>query len=118
VIALLRLFQPEFPSADLDANAIAAQAQKLKRLIPTGMLNELRPFALAVDAPRFRHEDLARDLRIAALRAGLVASGSLVAGLRILAAQNHADIVSYLADPAAQGLVAFALGEDHAVVAR
>jgi hypothetical protein len=118
VIALLRLFQPEFPAENLDESAIASQAQKLKRLIPTGMLNELRPYALAIDGPRFRHEDLARDLRIAGLRAGLVASGSLVAGLRILAAQHHADIVGHLADPVAQGLVGFALSEDHAAVAR
>jgi len=116
VIALLRLFQPDLPSEGLDTAAVAAQAQKLKRLIPTGMFNELRPFALAVDGSRFRHEDLARDLRIAGLRAGLVASGSLVAGMRILAAGGN--VLETLEHPLARGLVAFALSEDHAVVAR
>ncbi|MGN6110239.1 MAG: hypothetical protein ACTHU0_34365, partial [Kofleriaceae bacterium] len=118
VIALMRLFQPEFPMLAIDAEAVAANLQKLKRLIPTSLLNELRPFALAVDPQRFSHRDLARDLKIAGLRAGLVASGSLLAGLRILASQAGGELPAFVADPVAQGLVSFALGEDHAAVAR
>ncbi|HEX3473572.1 MAG TPA: hypothetical protein VHT91_00950 [Kofleriaceae bacterium] len=118
VVGLLRLFQPDFPIEDIDGDAVAAQAQKLRRLIPTGVLNELRPYALAIDPQRFRHTDLARDLKIAGLRAGLIASGSLLAGLRILSSQTGGELPAFLADPLAQGLVAFALGEDHAVVAR
>ena len=117
-ISLLRLFQPEFPSLAVDTDAVAAQVQKLKRLIPSSLMNELKPFALAVDAQRFGHRELARDLKIAGLRAGLVASGSLVAGLRILSGANETELPSFLADPVAQGLVSFALGEDHAAVAR
>ena len=118
VVALLRLFQADFPIEDIDADAVAAQTQKLRRLIPTVKMNELKPFALAIDPQRFRHTDLARDLKIAGLRAGLVASGSLLAGLRILSSQVGGELPAFLADPVAQGLVAFALGEDHAVVAR
>ncbi|HEX8108445.1 MAG TPA: hypothetical protein VF516_11995, partial [Kofleriaceae bacterium] len=118
VVALLRLFQADFPIEDIDADAVAAQTQKLRRLIPTGLMNELKPFALAIDPQRFRHTDLARDLKITGLRAGLVASGSLLAGLRILSAQLGGELPAFLADPVAQGLVAFALGEDHATVAR
>ena len=119
VVGLLRLFQPEFPAPiALDADAIASQTQKLKRLIPTGLLNELKPFAQAVDAQRFDHRQLARDLKVAGLRAGLVASGSILAGLRVLAAQAEGELPGFLADPVAQGLISFALGEDHAVVAR
>src|SRR5262249_39710950 len=102
----------------LDGDAIASQTQKLKRLIPTGVVNELRPFALAIDPQRFDHRALARDLKIAGLRAGLVASGSILSGLRVLAAQAEGELPSFLADPVAQGLISFALGEDHAVVAR
>ena len=116
VVALLRLFQPEFPQEGLDEAAIAQQSQKLRRLIPTGLMNELKPFALAVDAPHFRHEWLARDLRVAGLRAGLVASGSLLAGVQILA--QGGDVTAALADPLAQGLIAFALGEDFASLSR
>lgn len=119
VVGLLRLFQPEFPApVALDAEAIASQSQKLKRLIPTGLLNELKPFALAVDSQHFDHRQLARDLKVAGLRAGLVASGSILAGLRVLAAQAEGELPGFLADPVAQGLISFALGEDHAVVAR
>ena len=118
VVALLRQFQTDFPQEGLEEAAIASQMQKLRRLIPTGLMNELRPHALALDAPHFKHEQLARDLRVAGLRAGLVASGSLVAGLGILAASAGTDIPSFLADPVAQGLVTFALSEDHAALTR
>ncbi len=118
VVALLRLFQTEFPSHGLDEAALATQMQKLKRLIPTGLATELRPFAYAVDSNAFSHAALARDLRVAGLRAGLIASGSLMAGLTILAAQAQTDVPSFLADPVAQGLVSFALSEDHAAVSR
>jgi hypothetical protein len=118
VVALLRLFQAEFPARGLDEALIAAQAQKLKRLLPSGLVNELKPFSLAIDANTFDHRELARDLRIAGLRAGLVAGGSLIAGLAILSAQADTDVPSFLADPVAQGLVTFALAEDHASLAR
>jgi len=118
VVALFRLFQPEFPLKAVKADAVATQLQKLKRLIPTNLVNELRPFVMAIDAQHFDHRLLARDLKIAALRAGLVSSGSLLAGIRILAAQASGELPGFLADPVAQGLVAFALGEDHAAVAR
>nr|MBA3819289.1 hypothetical protein [Deltaproteobacteria bacterium] len=125
VVSLLRLFQPEFPALALDPDAVAAQVQKLRRLIPTGLMNELRPFALAIDPQRFSHRELARDLKIAGLRAGMVASGSVLAGLRILGSQaspsgeaSQGELLGFLADPVAQGLISFALGEDHAAVAR
>jgi hypothetical protein len=81
-------------------------------------MTELRPFALAVDRQHFGHVELARDIKVAGLRAGLVASGSILAGLSILAAQAGVDVATFLADPVALGLVSFALGEDHATVAR
>ncbi len=117
-VALLRLFQPDFPINGLDQDAVNGQFQKLRRLIPTNLMNELRPFALAIDPIAFRHTDLARDLKIAQLRAGLVASGSLLAGLQVLATSSGAELPGFLADPVAQGLVSFALSEDHAAVAR
>lgn len=118
VVALLRLFQTDFPNGGLEESAIAAQMQKLKRLIPTGLATELRPFAFAVDAYAFSYPAVARDLRVAGMRAGLIASGSLLAGLHILAAQAGMDVPSFLSDPLAQGLVSFALSEDHATLAR
>jgi tetratricopeptide (TPR) repeat protein len=117
-VGLLRMFVADFPTGGLDEAAIAAQSQKLKRLIPTGLASELRPFAYAIDPLAFSYSDLARDLRVAGMRAGLIASGSLLAGLNILAAQAQTDVPSFLADPVAQGLISFALSEDHATIAR
>ncbi|HSK04893.1 MAG TPA: hypothetical protein VK932_26770, partial [Kofleriaceae bacterium] len=118
VVALMRLFQPEFPMLAVDPDGAAGQLQKLRRLIPTSLLNELRPYALAIDGSRFDHRELARDLKVTGLRAGLVASGSLLVGLKILAGQAQAELPEFLTDPVAQGLVTFALSEDHAAVAR
>jgi len=118
VVALMRLFQPEFPAQGLDEAAIATQMQKLKRLIPTGLSNELKPFAYTIDGSAFSHEQLSRDLRIAGLRAGLIAGGSLVAGLGVLAAQAGVEVPAFLGDALAQGLITFAVGEDHATLSR
>jgi hypothetical protein len=118
VVALMRLFQPEFPMLAVDGDAVAVQLQKLRRLIPTSLMNELRPFALAVDPQSLGHREIARDIKVAGLRAGLVASGSLLVGLRILAGQAQGELPGFLADPVAQGLISFALSEDHAAIAR
>ncbi len=118
VVALLRQFQEKFPNYGLDEAQIATQLQKLKRLIPTGLANELKPFALAIDANGFSPAGLSRSLRVAGLRAGLIASNSVVSGLGILAAHLGVDVPSFLADPVAQGLITFAVGEDHATLAR
>jgi hypothetical protein len=118
VVALMRLFQPEFPMLSVDPDGVATQLQKLKRLIPTSLVNEMRPYALAIDGGQFNHRELARDLKVTGLRAGLVASGSLLVGLKILAGQVQAELPAFLADPVAQGLISFALSEDHAAVAR
>jgi hypothetical protein len=114
------LFQPDFPMLSVDGDAVTAQMQKLRRLIPTNLFNELRPFALAVDAQHFSHHTLARDLRVASLRAGVVTSGSLLSALGLLAAQAQVDVPTLLAsgDPVATNLIAFALSEDHAAIAR
>jgi hypothetical protein len=118
VTALMRLFQPEFPVIAVDPDSVAAQLQKLRRLIPTSLLNELRPYALAIDGERFNHRDLARDLKVTGLRAGLIASGSVLVGLRILAGQAEGELPGFLEDPTAHGLISFALGEEHAQIAR
>ncbi|MGE3457578.1 MAG: hypothetical protein AB7O24_20860, partial [Kofleriaceae bacterium] len=118
VVSLIRLFQPDFPIVKLDADAIAGHTQKLRRLIPTGLVNELKPFGLAIDGQRFDHYALARDLKVAGLRAGLVASGSLIAGLRIAAAQLDKTLPGFLSDPIAQGLISFALSDDYSAISR
>lgn len=118
MVALLRQFQDKFPAHGLDEAAIATQLQKLKRLIPTGLANELRPFAFAIDGQGFSCTQLSRDLRVGGHRAGVIAGGSVVAALAVLAAQAGTDASSFLADPVALGVVTFAVGEDHATLSR
>jgi len=115
-LALLRLFQPELAAPGVDLDEVNAQVPKLRRLVPPALFDEVKPLALAVK--QFDPEALVRDLKIAGLRAGLIASGSLLPGLAILTATEGADPAGTLADPIAQELISFALSEDRVAAAR
>jgi hypothetical protein len=106
--ALLRMFQPDIACPGVRIDEVNAALPKLRRLIPAHLGEELRPIARTVAS--FSPRDLARDLKIAGLRAGLVASGSVVPGLWIIASAGG-DSAGVLFDPLAQGLIAFALSE-------
>lgn len=116
VVALLRLFHPEFAGGSVDQAQVAAQVQKLKRLIPTSLVNELRPYALALDGSRLDPVALSTDLRAAGLRAGVVATQSVVPALELIAAGG--DAASALDHPMAADLLKFALGEDLVALSR
>jgi len=108
-LALLRLFHPELTSSGVNLDSVKAQLAKLRRLVPASVLEEVRPHVAAVDS--FHHQAFARDLKIAGLRAGFAASGSLLPGLSILAASLGTDLSNVVADPIVQKLIFFALGE-------
>lgn len=116
VVALLRLFTPELPASNVDQAAVAAQVQKLKRLIPTNLINELRPYALSLDASRLDPVALSTDLRAAGLRAGVVATQSILPALEIIAGGE--DPAAALTNPMAADLLKFALGEDLVALSR
>ena len=80
------------------------------------VLDEVRTHALAVES--FSPLALARALKIAGLRAGLAASGTLLPGLAIVASSVGADLPSVLGDPVAQGLIAFAVGDHRTTTSR
>jgi hypothetical protein len=114
-VALLRLFVPDFHYLRVDEEQANVQLGKLRRLIPTGLLTELRPYALALDLGHFDHEAFQRAVVAAGLRAGVRASGSLGVGLQLLAMQRGLGNPEQLArDPLARDLIGFAIGEDHA----
>jgi hypothetical protein len=103
------------PYLRVDQDAIATQMAKLRRLIPSSLLTELRPYAFALDLGAFDHDAFQRGVIAGGLRAGIHTSGSLSLALQVLAAQRGApDVHTILRDPLARDLVAFALGEDHA----
>ena len=114
VIALLRLFVPDMPYLRVDQDQVATQLARLRRLIPSNLMTELRPYALAIDLGAFDHEAFQRAVVVGGLRAGVRASGSLGIALQVLAAQRGVDLAALLADPVARELVQFAVGEDHA----
>jgi hypothetical protein len=117
VIALLRQFV-DVTYLAVDNDAVAAQAQKLKRLLPTNLTNELRPLAQSIDMAGFDHRTLARGIAGAGWRAGVLVAGGIAAPLRVLAARlGVPDVMSALADPAVRELVQFAIGEDYATLA-
>jgi hypothetical protein len=115
VVALLRLFTPDFPYLAVDGDAIVTQNQKLRRLIPTSLMNELRPFALAIDPSTFDHRALARGIAAGGFRAGILAVGAITAPLRVLMARGQVpDVAAAMNDPFLRELVLFAIGDEHA----
>jgi hypothetical protein len=81
-------------------------------------MNDLKPFALALDMAGFDHRALARGIATAGWRAGVVTAGGIAAPLRVLATRMQLpDVPSALSDPAVRDLVQFAIGEDYAALA-
>jgi tetratricopeptide (TPR) repeat protein len=113
LVALLRLFQADFAAFDVNAEAVLSQQQRLRRLIPTNLLTELRPFGLAIDAAHFDRREFAQGVLATAHRAGLVAGQSLASGLRVIAGRQGISAMDCLATPEGRALVAFAFSEDH-----
>jgi tetratricopeptide (TPR) repeat protein len=118
VVALIRLFQPDFPASQVDLDAVANQMQKLRRLIPSGQLNELRPFAVALDASRYSAIGFSQGLALASYRAGIASAGSLRAALSLLANRAGVPLTDFLADPIARELIRWSLSEDVTIAVR
>ncbi len=108
--ALVRLVRPELEAPGIDLEAVDDQVVRLRRLVPSGLLDQARPHVLAMTG--LSAPELALDIKVAGLRAGLLASGSILPGIAVLAASLGTDLPRAVADPAAQRLIAFALSDD------
>lgn len=118
VVALLRLFQPDLPYLAVDNDQVGLQIQRLRRLIPSSLMSELRPHALEIHGASFDHRALHRALETAAHRAGLVAAGGAAAPISLLLARVGApDLATGQRDPAVAALAQFAVSEDFAALA-
>ncbi|HWM88312.1 MAG TPA: hypothetical protein VNO33_20800, partial [Kofleriaceae bacterium] len=115
---MLRQFSPEFTPAGLDPAQIAAEQQKLRRLIPSHMVQELAPFGLDVAASAdFDHAAVWAGIIEGGNRAGLLAAGSAGAALdAVLRLGGYRDIHQGVRDPFVAGLLRFAVSEDHAAL--
>ena len=101
--------------AGLDVGASLTEVEALEARLRRALgahAGDIQVVAKQLRATRFPR--LARDLKVIALRAGFVASGSLAPGLRMLAGGARSDLRAVLTDPVARELVDFALAEDAA----
>ena len=114
---LLRQFSPEFAPPGLDPDQVAAEQQKLRRLIPSGMLQELGPFALGIAGQTFDYRAIWTGVIEGGNRAGLLAAGSPAPALAsVLRLGGYRDIHQGIHDPLVTGLLRFAVSEDHAAL--
>ena len=115
LMALLRQFDPEYAVAGVDAAAVASQQQRLKRLIPSGMVQELKLLAFDMAGTRLDYQGLQAGIQAAGDRAGLLACGSMRAALSVLCGmRGHSDLARAAAeDERIADLIKFAIGEDH-----
>jgi hypothetical protein len=117
MVALLRQFEPAFEASGVEADKVAQEQQRLRRLIPSGMLQELRPFALGVAGAGFNHKHIWAGILHAGNRAGLLAAGSAAAAIEVLCkVYGHADLTAAIKNPALVELIQFAVSEDHATL--
>ena len=111
---LLRQFAPEFAPPALDPAAVAAEQQKLRRLIPNQLVQELAPYALGIAGAEFDHRAIWAAILEGGNRAGLLAAGSVAAALgALLRLGGYRDIHQGISDPFVANLLRFAVSEDH-----
>jgi tetratricopeptide (TPR) repeat protein len=106
--AAWRVATPEI-TGGVDPEIVQGHLQKLRKLVGGNLLADARPLASSISG--INAPALARDLKIAGLRAGLAASGSVVAALSVVAGAVGGSLQSVLSDPIGRGLVSFCLGE-------
>ena len=112
---LLRQFSPEFAPASIDPALVGAEQQKLRRLIPNQLLQELGPFALGIAGGEFDHRAIWASIIEGGNRAGLLAAGTVAGALgALLRLGGYRDIHQGASDLFVAGLLRFAVGEDHA----
>jgi hypothetical protein len=115
LVGVLRQFQPEFAPSSMDEESIAAEQQRLRRLIPSGLLQELGPFAMGLATRDFDHKAIWQGLIDAGNRAGLLCAGDAQAAVRgLMRYKGLNSIGEALQDCEIANLVRFACSEDHA----
>jgi hypothetical protein len=113
--AVIRQYDPSFAPAGLAMNAVVEDAQRLGRLIPKRLRDELVPYASEISgAFSFDHQALWLGVQHTGNRAGLLAAGSAVASLGVmLRAANHPDLLSARGDPLIEEMLRFVVSNEH-----
>ncbi len=114
---ILRQFAPDFTPAGLDPAQVSSEQQKLRRLIPHHMVQELAPFGIEIAGGDFDHRAVWAGIVDGGNRAGLLAAGSAAAAIdSLLRLGGHRDIQQASRDAFVSGLLRFAVSEDHAAL--
>jgi tetratricopeptide (TPR) repeat protein len=119
IVGLLRSFRPEFSPGGVDMGAVAEQLNRVRKVVPGNMLQQLGPYAMDCASVDFDHAKIWAGIQHTANRAGLVCSGSVQAGIQVLMQlRGIADVNAASGDPFVQELMRFSVSEDHVIVRR
>ena len=116
---VIRQFDPTFAPAALAMGQVSDEQQRLSRLIPKRMRDEILPFATEITGLQFDHHALSSGVIHTGNRAGLLAAGSALAGLVVLLRMgNHKDLQAARGDAFVEELLRFAVSEEHSELRR
>lgn len=115
--ALVRQFVETYRLPGVSEDAVATEQQRMRRLIPSSMADELKLFVLNVASSKSDHRQVWQGIRAGGNRAGLLAGGSVAAAIRMLSQEaGYADLASAARDPMIGDLIRFSVSEEHAVL--
>ncbi len=107
---LVRQFVPDFVPRGVDEKAVVAEAQKLGKIVPKKLHQELAPFAFECASSELDFTKIPSALLDAGNRAGLLAAGQAGAALRAIARLDDAAQL--------RGLLAFLMSDEAAELRR
>jgi hypothetical protein len=113
--ALLRAFRGDFAPDGLDLSRVEAERDRVRRLLPSNISDELMPFAVGLTGGDFDYPRMWAAMQKAANRAGLCAAVETAASLAALAElAGYTAFQQSLQDVFVTDLMRFAVSEDHA----
>ena len=114
VAAIIRQADPQFTPPGLPLAAVAEEAQRLGRLIPKRLRDELIAYTAEISGVDFDHRSLWLGVQHTGNRAGLLATGSVASALAVLLPfLGHADLRGAYRDPQVEELFRFAVSNEH-----
>jgi hypothetical protein len=115
--AIIRQHDPGFSPAGANRAAVAEETQRLARLIPKRLRDEIVRFAAEISGLGIDHHGLWLGTQHTGNRAGLIASGSVMAGIRVLCRlAGHRDLAAARGDAQVEELMRFAVSNEHCEV--
>jgi predicted Zn-dependent protease len=119
LVALLRSFRPDFSPPGVDLGAVATEQQRLRKVVPGNLLQQLGPYALECASLDFNQDRIWEAIIHTGNRAGLLAAGSVRAAINaLMRVHGYASIAEATADPFICELMRFSVSEDHVALQR